>query len=370
MDDLPEEASKAEVGRDFASAVREADFVRVEKRNALGQMDTHSFPNAWAGIEALLTEERRQALEEAALVCEGEGQPDYIAGGDEHAARIRALSDAPAREQHPDDAGVDRFAAAMKAKLAKKRADGRGGWQDKDDCSQEFLSDLLRGHVEKGDPVDVANFAMMLHQRGEAILSPARAQALSDMAELDAKAGLLDASAQRCAECDCENGGEDCNWIAAGPAPAREPYADHIAKRGEQRTICEECGESNLAHDRAIWTEDGSSSFCPGCAPRSTAPAREVTDGTCVQCGCAPTNVDGLCATCVDERADEAREVTVREADVERVAEAIWFDGYGKHRKKHDQPHKWPDDVLGGSQELFRGMARAALRALSQGGEG
>ena len=145
--------------------------------------------------------------------------------------------ESPAREQHPDDAAVDRFAEAMKAKLSKKREDGRGGWQDKDECPQEFLSDLLRGHVEKGDPVDVANFAMMLHQRGEEILP-------------------------------------------------------------------------------------------------------------------------------------SAREATVRKADVECVAEAIWFDGYGKHRKKNDQPHKWPDDVLGGSQEIFRGMARAALRTLSQGGEG
>ncbi|MCK5500376.1 MAG: hypothetical protein KAI82_03880, partial [Tritonibacter mobilis] len=71
--------------------------------------------------------------------------------------------------RHPDDEAVDRFAAAMKAKLAVKRADGRGGWDDKAQCSQKFLSDLLRGHVDKGDPVDVANFAMMLHQRGEMI---------------------------------------------------------------------------------------------------------------------------------------------------------------------------------------------------------
>jgi hypothetical protein len=28
---------------------------------------------------------------------------------------------------------------------------------------------MLRAHVEKGDPVDVANFCMFLHQRGEAI---------------------------------------------------------------------------------------------------------------------------------------------------------------------------------------------------------
>jgi hypothetical protein len=72
-------------------------------------------------------------------------------------------------DQHPDDLAVDRFAAAMKAKLAKKRDEGRGGWQDKEHCSNAFLSRLLVEHVQKGDPVDVANIAMMIHQRGESI---------------------------------------------------------------------------------------------------------------------------------------------------------------------------------------------------------
>lgn len=72
-------------------------------------------------------------------------------------------------EAHPDDLAVDRFAAAMKLKLAKKRAEGRGGWEDKDDCSNAFLSHLLREHIDKGDPVDVGNLAMMIQQRGERI---------------------------------------------------------------------------------------------------------------------------------------------------------------------------------------------------------
>lgn len=74
-----------------------------------------------------------------------------------------------AQAPHPDDVAVDRFAAAMKAKLAKKRAEGRAGWGNKEDCSQDRLSLMLRAHVAKGDPVDVANFAMMLHQRGDRI---------------------------------------------------------------------------------------------------------------------------------------------------------------------------------------------------------
>lgn len=73
--------------------------------------------------------------------------------------------------QHPDDIAVDLFAHAMKSKLAKKRTDGYGGWNqeynDADDtgCSVEYLWWSLRGHVDKGDPVDIGNFAMMIFNR-------------------------------------------------------------------------------------------------------------------------------------------------------------------------------------------------------------
>lgn len=40
---------------------------------------------------------------------------------------------------------------------------------DPNTCSNVFLSDLLREHVDKGDPVDVVNIAMMIQQRGETI---------------------------------------------------------------------------------------------------------------------------------------------------------------------------------------------------------
>lgn len=75
-----------------------------------------------------------------------------------------------------DNRSLTNFAYAMRVKLAVKRLAGRGGWQDKKQCSGEYLSKLLREHVEKGDPVDVANFCMMLHQRGELIVSPAASQ--------------------------------------------------------------------------------------------------------------------------------------------------------------------------------------------------
>jgi hypothetical protein len=73
-------------------------------------------------------------------------------------------------EQHSDDAAVDRFAMAMKEKLAKARAKGRSGWDDPEKCKVEYLSQLLHEHVAKGDPVDVSNLAMMLHQRGSGVI--------------------------------------------------------------------------------------------------------------------------------------------------------------------------------------------------------
>lgn len=79
-------------------------------------------------------------------------------------------SPATERGAHSDDLAVDRFAIAMKAKLAQKRAEGRGGWDRPDECSAELLSSMLHDHAAKGDPVDVGNFAMMLHQRGERIV--------------------------------------------------------------------------------------------------------------------------------------------------------------------------------------------------------
>ncbi|MCJ2374835.1 hypothetical protein [Pseudomonas sp. RGM 3321] len=71
-------------------------------------------------------------------------------------------------DQHPDNQAVDRFAAAMKTKLAEARVKGRHSWceswvQDKQ------LAELMVGHIPKsnaGNFEDIANFAMMLHQRG------------------------------------------------------------------------------------------------------------------------------------------------------------------------------------------------------------
>lgn len=83
------------------------------------------------------------------------------------------IDTSPKSACHPDDAAVDAFAAALKAKLADARAKGRRGWRSDEPGMQQRLSDMLRDHVNKGDPRDVANFCMFLHQRGEGISVPA-----------------------------------------------------------------------------------------------------------------------------------------------------------------------------------------------------
>jgi hypothetical protein len=74
-----------------------------------------------------------------------------------------------------DDHGVDLFASAMKEKLATKRLEGYGGWNN--ECTPEHLAKLLVDHMPKGDPVDIANFAMMLFHRNGANAIRAYAQA-------------------------------------------------------------------------------------------------------------------------------------------------------------------------------------------------
>lgn len=84
--------------------------------------------------------------------------------------RLWALKREAIQEQtHPDDAAVDKFAARMKWKLARARDKGRAGWQDPW-WTPEQISQALREHVKKGDPLDVANYCMFLVERGAGIV--------------------------------------------------------------------------------------------------------------------------------------------------------------------------------------------------------
>lgn len=142
---------EASFGRLFVPGSLTGADIDEKIRSTMDECGCGDSTKAYKAIVALIASIRVRPAPAVGRCCDGEctGQCD----GD------RALM---------DDAAVDRFAKAMKAKLAVARAKGRGGWDDKEDL-EVHLSNLLRGHVEKGDPVDVANFCMFLHQRGESI---------------------------------------------------------------------------------------------------------------------------------------------------------------------------------------------------------
>lgn len=67
---------------------------------------------------------------------------------------------------HPDNLAVDRFAFAMKQRLAEKRQEGRSGWDQPAECSERYLAERLVDASFRGSYIGVANFAMFLHERG------------------------------------------------------------------------------------------------------------------------------------------------------------------------------------------------------------
>lgn len=98
--------------------------------------------------------------------------PDHVSEAQAAVARNlevyhRVADSRRAEAVHPDDAAIDCFAGeALKPKMAEGRAKGRSGWET---CPPEALSWMLREHVEKGDPRDVALFCMMLWSMGARI---------------------------------------------------------------------------------------------------------------------------------------------------------------------------------------------------------
>lgn len=99
------------------------------------------------------------------LEREQDHQPDLIEPSEEEQAERIARAAARA-QQALDEEAVDRFAAMLKDKLGEARNKGRGGWNIPADreggCSVEFLADELLVHVAKGDPLDIAAFAMFV----------------------------------------------------------------------------------------------------------------------------------------------------------------------------------------------------------------
>ncbi|KVH78408.1 hypothetical protein WJ41_03190 [Burkholderia ubonensis] len=150
----------------------------VQGRAMLDQLKSAYFAApqpAQADAPAEAREPARHEWDATGERCVKCGDKDWFA--DPHCSESRIKGGAPAdageaREPHSDDVAVDSFAAVMKHKLALARDKGRGGWET---CSPADLSRMLREHVEKGDPRDVANFCMMLWHHGSPIViaSPA-----------------------------------------------------------------------------------------------------------------------------------------------------------------------------------------------------
>lgn len=63
-------------------------------------------------------------------------------------------------------AAVAMFADKMRQKLLEKSRQGYEGW---DTCSVERLACMFADHLPKGDPIDLANFLMMLEYQGHGV---------------------------------------------------------------------------------------------------------------------------------------------------------------------------------------------------------
>lgn len=69
--------------------------------------------------------------------------------------------------KHPDDEAVDTFAQAMHDKMAAARAKGKEGWDDPERFEDGVLIASCLSAWQLHEWVDVANYAMMLWNRGQ-----------------------------------------------------------------------------------------------------------------------------------------------------------------------------------------------------------
>jgi hypothetical protein len=137
----------------------------VEGQIVLSQEDNAKLVARITELETQDADSRVKAAFTAGVVAAVEETERTWPEADELIDALRAIIDAArtADGAHPDDLAVDQFAQAMKAKMADSRAKGRNGWQT---CPDDYLLNMLREHIDKGDMRDVANLAMMLwHNR-------------------------------------------------------------------------------------------------------------------------------------------------------------------------------------------------------------
>lgn len=159
-------------------------------------------------------------------------------------AAVSASQAAPVGgDLHPDAVAVTCFADAMKDKMAKSRAKGRSGWDDPEQCSIESLQSMLLDHLSKGDPIDVANFCMMLWSRGAAVSASQAAPVGGDVTlfkhnerkpPLPEPDDQTELGARRWAVTALCNYGTEC-FIAGEKAQARAAVAAAKVPTGERQ---------------------------------------------------------------------------------------------------------------------------------------
>lgn len=113
---------------------------------------------------------------------------------------MNAPMDTFIRSAHTDAIAISKFAEAMAARMHQAAMKGHFGWDDTEACTAAILQLALREAVAKGDPVDVANYAMMLHTRGERTRMPDafNTMFLENMAMREALRAVLDEVAPGC----------------------------------------------------------------------------------------------------------------------------------------------------------------------------
>lgn len=119
-------------------------------------------------VSVFLAMEKLTSRQIICLLFDGESN-DIISTVDDRVT-LAALDNCAASyrgKAHPDNGRVAAFAQLMIEKLDKKRAEGRDGWQDPNQCSINKLFSEYRSKVEINpeDFLDVAILAMMLHFR-------------------------------------------------------------------------------------------------------------------------------------------------------------------------------------------------------------
>jgi len=138
----------------------------------------------------------------------------------------RAALASASEPTHTDDIAVDSFARAMKAKMAQARAKGRSGWEGVDPAD---LSRMLREHIEKGDPRDVANLCMMLWHHSARIARASEAAGGEPVAWMVLAANTRKPCEVTLYKSETEALRQDCVVpLYAAPQPASGQKANHV----------------------------------------------------------------------------------------------------------------------------------------------